>query len=96
MRRRFGALTFYSPEERAIADSSRAKNNVFALSEVISPEDTLQILFVAIRDQLLSFLFIAWLHFALHLATEAFDPRCRQHRFWRTADSHIKIDIAFG
>ena len=95
MRGGLGALPFHSPQQRAVADSSRTKNNIFAVGQVVGRKDALEIFFAAIIHQFLSFLLVARPHLALHFASETFDSRRGQHRFWRTANAHVKIDVAF-
>src|ERR1043166_9824429 len=94
--RRDAAARANTWEERAIADSCRAKNNVLTIGEVICRIDAVEILFVTISDQFLSLLVIARPHFALHVATETFDSRGREYRFWRTANAHVKIHGRVG
>src|SRR6266567_1920922 len=51
MRRGLCPLSFHPAQERTIADSGRAKNNVFAVGKVISRENATQTFFVAIIDK---------------------------------------------
>ena len=65
MRRGLCPLTFHAAQERTIADSGRAKNNVFAVGQIIRRENAIQTFFVAIIDEFLPFLFIARPHFCI-------------------------------
>src|SRR5205814_8471210 len=59
MRGGLGALPFHSPQQRAVADSSRTKNNIFAVGLVVGRKDPLEIFFAAIIHQFLSFLLVS-------------------------------------
>ena len=94
MRDRACALRFHAAQERAVADSGRAEDNVLPVRQIVGEEDAAEIFFVPVGDQLFALLVIARPHHALHVAAEAFDPGRREHRFGRTADAHVKIDPA--
>jgi hypothetical protein len=95
MRRRLHSVSPHPAQKCAVANPGRAKDNVFSVGQIVCQENAVQIFFVTVANQFLSFFVIPWPHFALHLATETFDPGSSQDRFGRPADSHVKIDIAF-
>src|SRR6266536_1970508 len=73
------AFGFYAAQKRAVANPSRAKDDVFSVRQIIGEKDALEIFFAAISDELLALLLVAWPHFALHIAGETCDPRRREH-----------------
>src|SRR5438045_9023002 len=83
-------------QECAVANSGGAKEDVLAVSQIVCRIDALEIFFVTVGDQFLSFLLIARPHFALHVATATLDSRRREHRFRPTADApaHIPARVA--
>ena len=83
-------------QQRAVADSGCAEDDVLAIGQIVCRIDAVEIFFVALGDQLFSLLVVAWPHFALHVAAERFDPGSREHRFGGTADAHVKINVGVG
>ena len=78
---RSGALRFHPAQQGAVTDPGRAENNVFALGEIVSGINFVQILFPTVGDQLFLFLLVPWPHFRLHFAAETFDSCGSEHRF---------------
>src|SRR5439155_239067 len=64
-------------QQRAVADSGRAENDVLAIRQIVRRIDAVEIFFVAVGDQLFPLLLVARPHFALHIAAETFDPGSR-------------------
>src|SRR6266487_175750 len=56
MRSGLGALPFYAAQERTITDPGCTKDDVFAIGQIVGRKNAVQIFFVAIIDQFLSFL----------------------------------------
>src|SRR5580765_4408282 len=83
-------------QQRAVADPSRAENNVLPVGQIVRRIDLVEILFEAVGDQFLSFLLIARPHLTLHVATQAFDSRRCEHCFRRTADAHVRSTSESG
>ena len=86
----------HTGKKRAVADAGRAENDVLAIRQIVRRIYAIEIIFIAVGDQALSLLFVAWSHSALHVSTEAFDRSRRQHRLGRTTDAHVKINVRLG
>src|SRR5262249_47217628 len=86
---------FFAAQKSAIAGFRRAQNNVLALSEIVVGVNSVEFFLPTVGDELFLFLLIARPHFRLHLAAERFDSGRGEHSLGRSADSHVKIDLAF-
>src|SRR5215471_10194199 len=88
---RHASARSHTSEQGAVANAGCAEDNVLSVRQIVRCVNAVEVLFVAVADEILSLFVVARPHSALHVAAEAFDRRGREHCFGRTTDAHVKI-----
>ena len=94
--RRHASARSHTSEQGTVADAGCAENDVLSVRQIVRCVNAIEFLLIAFGDKTLSLFLVARPHPALHVAAEAFDRRRREHRFGRTTDAHVKIDVPIG